>query len=220
MISTAPAATTPSSDITSRSTPRRRALGKLSRAAIASSSATAMLSSPTALGDDTGSAPTAATQRLPSDGHHTGPTISRQDRRRRPRVWAARTAQLTRPEHAGQQQAALLAACRTAPREEVAEQQRDREAQHHGGRGRDREAPPLHGERRRAHAGRVSSVARLAASLPEMVPRAVRAARCQAVSPRRRTGTSRRAARSSYEMPNVSATTAPSGPTWKVASSV
>ena len=55
MIITATAAMIPSSDITSRSRPRRRTLGKLSRPAMESSSATAMLTSATEPGEATGS---------------------------------------------------------------------------------------------------------------------------------------------------------------------
>ena len=94
MMSTAPAATTPSSDMTSRSMPRRRMLGKLSSPAIDMSSARTMLASPTTLGVSTGSAPVAATQRLPTTATTAAAMSSRQVRRRLPTVWRARRPQL------------------------------------------------------------------------------------------------------------------------------
>ena len=64
--------------------PRRRTLGKLSSAAIESIRATAMLASPIALGESTGSAPMTATQTLPATAITAAMTRSRHERRRRP----------------------------------------------------------------------------------------------------------------------------------------
>ena len=91
MIRTAAPMIRPSSDITSRSTPRRRTLGNVSTAAIDTIRAAAMNASPTALGEWSGSDPVMVTQTLAATASSAATTRSCHDRRLRPAVWTARS---------------------------------------------------------------------------------------------------------------------------------
>ena len=148
MMSTAPAATTPSSDMTSRSMPRRRMPGKLSSPAIDMSSARTMLASPTKLGlvDRVGAGghdPEVADHGHHGRAHEQSPGAS-------PLAGglAGPLATADRGQDAGEEQADTTRGLALWHRERVAEQHREEQAQRDHGRRRNAEPASLDGQRR------------------------------------------------------------------------